>query len=119
MHLLRNRSGIQGPRLPDHHRQTPRFCGIHGWRTVQKIRRNAPDVPVRFVLQDIPPDETVRMPQICIRRTPAMIFSAAFIVNRETRKVHGLNLNKKRVVGFSCFFMETTKNIYNHVKGQK
>lgn len=48
-----------------------------------------------------------------------MIFSAAFIVNRETRKVHGLNLNKKRVVGFSCFFMETTKNIYNHVKGQK
>ena len=39
-----------------------------------------------------------------------MIFSAAFIINRETRKVHDLNLNKKRVVDFSCFFMETTKN---------
>lgn len=48
-----------------------------------------------------------------------MIFSAAFIVNRETRKVHGLNLNKKTGGGFFLFFMETTKNIYNHVKGQK
>ncbi len=38
-----------------------------------------------------------------------MIFSAAFIVNRETRKVHGLNLNKKRVVGFSCFLWKQQK----------
>ena len=105
MRLLRNRSGIQGPRLPDHHRQTPRFCGIHGWWTVQKIRRNAPDVPVRFVLQDIPPDETVRMPQICIRRTPAMIFLCRIYCQlTKQEKIHNLNLNKKQAAGFFLFF---------------
>lgn len=37
-----------------------------------------------------------------------MIFSRQH--NRETRKVHDPDLHKKRVMGFSCFFMDKTHN---------